>query len=215
MTLGPLGPLGEIKSLDQGIAAVYVMRLDFTTGGGETGSPEAFIFPVLKRKNGILCAVPLDFIPDESLDGGNFSAMEDLIGPSSSDGGDGWDRACPGLRDSVGGFLQSQSRCPAGSELSTCSSSTLGRGEVLFSCRGGGVDGAANSSNKAEEAKGSGGPQKSDHSSSCRTTIPEALPNITGGGPRLPPHQQPCAPAAVKETSGVKLRSQIFLPSSL
>ena len=45
--------------------------------------------------------------------------------------------------------------------------------------------------------------------------VPEALPNITGGGPRLPPHQQPCAPAAVKETSGVKLRSQIFLPSSL
>ena len=175
MTSMTLGPLGEIKSLDQGIAAVYVMRLDFTTGGGETGSPEAFIFPVLKRKNGILRAVPLDFIPDESLDGGNFSAMEDLIGPSSSDRGDGWDRACPGLRDSVGGFLQSQSRCPAGSELSTCSSSTLGRGgrrqgQVLFSCRGGGVDGSANSSNKAEEAKGSGGPQKSDHSSSCRTT---------------------------------------------
>ena len=72
----------DIKCLDQGIVATYVMRLDFTTGGGETGYPEAFVFPIMKRKDGLLCAVPMDFIPDEALDGGSFSAMEDLIGPS-------------------------------------------------------------------------------------------------------------------------------------
>ena len=71
----------DVKTLDQGIHLLHVVRLDFTEWGYSSGPKEAFVFP-LKRKDGLMCAVPMDFLPDEVLDGGNSSGMADLIGPS-------------------------------------------------------------------------------------------------------------------------------------
>ncbi|CAK9113820.1 Uncharacterized protein SCF082_LOCUS52739 [Durusdinium trenchii] len=74
--------LEDVKTLDQGIHLLHVVRLDFSEWGYSSGPKEAFVFPLMKRKDGLMCAVPMDVFPDEVLDGGNSSGMADLIGPS-------------------------------------------------------------------------------------------------------------------------------------
>lgn len=72
----------QVRALDQRVMEAIVLKLDFAAWGSTSGPQEAFVFPVLKRKDGMMCAVPMGYFPEEALDGGSFSEMEDLIGPS-------------------------------------------------------------------------------------------------------------------------------------
>lgn len=74
--------MDQVKALDQGVMDALVLKLDFAAWGSTSGPLKAFVFPILKRKDGMMCAVPLGYFPEEALDGGSFSEMEDLIGPS-------------------------------------------------------------------------------------------------------------------------------------
>lgn len=70
--------LEDVKTLDQGMVMAHVVRMDFAAWGFPPGPKEALVFPIMKRRDGLMCAVPEGFFPTEVLDGGNFSEMEDL-----------------------------------------------------------------------------------------------------------------------------------------
>ena len=56
----------EVKTLDSGSSWLYVLTWPL----GEEEKKEAFVIPVFSRSQGVLLAVPVDFLPREVLEGG-------------------------------------------------------------------------------------------------------------------------------------------------
>ena len=67
-----------IKTLDSGASWLYVLSWPLGVGGEKK---EAFVIPVFARRNGVLLAVPLDFLPQEVLTAGLNAEASDPVGP--------------------------------------------------------------------------------------------------------------------------------------
>ena len=72
-----------IKTVDQGLAFQYILKapndLAVVPDSGET-----LVVPVLKRKGGLMLAVPKGFFFQETLDQANAAAPTDLLGPNTA-----------------------------------------------------------------------------------------------------------------------------------
>lgn len=73
--------LEVIKSLDLGGLYLYVLELPFEEAG-LSNFKHAVAIPVLRRKNGLLLALPVDFFPSPVLEAGAIADGEEMIGPS-------------------------------------------------------------------------------------------------------------------------------------
>jgi len=91
-----------IKTLDSGASWLYVLSWP----PGEALEKEAFVIPVFARQNGILLAVPLDFLPQDVLTAGLNAEPLDQVGPSVV-------IQCPGVQESDNG-----EEVPVGLEIS-------------------------------------------------------------------------------------------------
>ena len=92
-----------IKTLDSGASWLYVLSWP---PGEALEKKEAFVIPVFSRRNGILLAVPLDFLPQEVLTAGLNAEPLDQVGPSVV-------IQCPGVQESDNG-----EEVPVGLEIS-------------------------------------------------------------------------------------------------
>jgi len=92
-----------IKTLDSGASWLYVLSWPLGVGGEKK---EAFVIPVFARRNGVLLAVPLDFLPQEVLTAGLNAEASDPVGPSVV-------IQCPGVQESDNG-----EEVPVGLEIS-------------------------------------------------------------------------------------------------
>lgn len=72
-----------IKTVDQGLAFQYILKapndLAVVPDSGET-----LVVPVLKRRDGLMLAVPKGFFFQETLDQANAAAPTDLLGPNTA-----------------------------------------------------------------------------------------------------------------------------------
>ena len=82
-----------IKTLDSGASWLYVLSWPLV---GAAEKKEAFVIPIFSRLNGILLAVPLDFLPQEVLTAGLNAESTDVVGPSVV-------IQCPGVQESENG----------------------------------------------------------------------------------------------------------------
>ena len=95
--------IGVVKTLDSGASWLYV--LSWPPGHG-VEKKEAFVIPVFAREDGILMAVPLDFLPQEALVAGLNASPSDAVGPSLV-------IRCPGIHEADNG-----EEVPIGLEIS-------------------------------------------------------------------------------------------------
>lgn len=92
----------EVKTLDSGSSWLYVLTWPL----GEEEKKEAFVIPVFSRSQGVLLAVPVDFLPREVLEGGQSAGSSEVVGPSKL-------VTCPAVQESENG-----EEVPIGMELS-------------------------------------------------------------------------------------------------
>lgn len=75
-----ISSLDLVKTLDSGSSWLYVLSWP---PGEEGVKREAFVIPVFVRENGILMALPMDFLPPEILTRGLKASASDMVGPST------------------------------------------------------------------------------------------------------------------------------------
>ena len=82
----------EVKTLDSGSSWLYV--LTWLMEDGE--KKEAFVIPVFSRSQGVLLAIPVDFLPREVLEEGQAARSTEAVGPSKL-------VKCPGVQEAENG----------------------------------------------------------------------------------------------------------------